>query len=436
MKRIILSSLIIVFVSAMVIGGTTAFFNDTETSSGNVFTTGGIDLKVDSTAHYNGTICKNDKWVCDEWADHAVLTEVEQGQRENGTAVDTARSNPNAALGEPQSNGSFSDTNTDPSRFFSLGFGGHVTYRFDNLIMNGPGDDIMIYEITGGGTYPDESARIDVSQDGATWSTAGEVTRDGAVDLGALPWVKYVRVTDISIIGDFSGIPTADGFDVDGIKALHCSIEYEEIIGEDCGGSWELTNLGPEQTFFNFSDLKPGDYGENTISLHVDDNNAYGCAYISIDDDENGLTDPEIKAGDNSPVLGELSSDINFFAWDDTNGDNIWEDGESPLFADPFFGPASDVFPNGVFPLGALDTENTAYIGLQWCFGNMEIDLPNNDIICHPDGQDMDNQAQTDKLKADILFYVEQARHNDDFVCPALTTIQASSSGSNARVLP
>lgn len=42
-------------IAALVTGATIAFFNDTETSTGNVFTAGSIDLKVDSFgATYNG----------------------------------------------------------------------------------------------------------------------------------------------------------------------------------------------------------------------------------------------------------------------------------------------------------------------------------------------------------------------------------------------
>lgn len=44
-----------VAIAALVTGATIAFFNDTETSTGNVFTAGSIDLKVDSFgATYNG----------------------------------------------------------------------------------------------------------------------------------------------------------------------------------------------------------------------------------------------------------------------------------------------------------------------------------------------------------------------------------------------
>ena len=46
----------------MVIGGAVAeqqwLYNDTETSNGNIFVAGSIDLKVDPTQTYNGVDCK------------------------------------------------------------------------------------------------------------------------------------------------------------------------------------------------------------------------------------------------------------------------------------------------------------------------------------------------------------------------------------------
>ena len=47
MNKILLSSAVVVAAAVLVVGATTAFFSDTETSSGNVFTAGSIDLKVD-----------------------------------------------------------------------------------------------------------------------------------------------------------------------------------------------------------------------------------------------------------------------------------------------------------------------------------------------------------------------------------------------------
>ena len=57
MKKILLSTALILFVgSALALGGTGAFFSDTELSSGNTFTAGAIDLKVDNESYYNGLL--------------------------------------------------------------------------------------------------------------------------------------------------------------------------------------------------------------------------------------------------------------------------------------------------------------------------------------------------------------------------------------------
>ena len=55
MKKLIISGSLVAVVAALAVGATMAFFNDTETSTGNVFTAGSIDLTVDSFgATYNG----------------------------------------------------------------------------------------------------------------------------------------------------------------------------------------------------------------------------------------------------------------------------------------------------------------------------------------------------------------------------------------------
>ena len=52
----------IVFVGAVVIGATGAFFSDTETSTGNTFTAGAIDLGVDNESYYNGAFNEETSW--------------------------------------------------------------------------------------------------------------------------------------------------------------------------------------------------------------------------------------------------------------------------------------------------------------------------------------------------------------------------------------
>ena len=56
MKKILLSMSMIAVVAVVAIGATGAFFSDTETSTGNTFTAGAIDLTVDSEQHYNNLV--------------------------------------------------------------------------------------------------------------------------------------------------------------------------------------------------------------------------------------------------------------------------------------------------------------------------------------------------------------------------------------------
>src|SRR3989344_1767210 len=60
--------------------------------------------------------------------------------------------------------------------------------------------------------------------------------------------------------------------------------------------SWELKDLVPGQDhFFNFEDVKPGDYGEDTISIHVGSNDAWMCAAARITNDtDQSCTEPEL----------------------------------------------------------------------------------------------------------------------------------------------
>lgn len=282
LRRILLSLIVTGGVVALGVAGTRAFFNDTETSTGNTFQSGSIDLLVDSQSHYAGLVCKGGIWVV---------------EGEAGT------------------------------------------------------------------TRPD-------------------------------------------------------------------------LEGKACTGAWAEDNLDAltNPAFFNFADLKPGDSGENTISLHVKDNDAYMCAVIdNMHDNDLGLTEPEQKAGDNTDGAdaGELSPELHFFAWDDnggnTPGDNIWQAGEAPLFSN-VEGPASDVLGGKVYsmftPGNAFPGGQTRYIGMYWCYGKLTVDQNNNTLTC--DGAPVTNLSQTDELKADLSFYVEQARNNDNFACPTIEAWRAS----------
>jgi predicted ribosomally synthesized peptide with SipW-like signal peptide len=155
-----------------------------------------------------------------------------QGVRKNGTPVLANRSVAGSVLGVNQSSGLATDPAVPAGSFFSLGFknggasdGGSIVVEFtDNVIVDGPGNDLKVWEVTGG-TYPDEHVKIEVSQDGVTWFTvAADLTRDAEADIASsgLAWAKYIRLTDVTPIGAFE--PEADAYDLDAFSALNCGV--------------------------------------------------------------------------------------------------------------------------------------------------------------------------------------------------------------------
>lgn len=141
------------------------------------------------------------------WAD-AVVTSS-QGTMKNGLPVPEVRSNPDSAVGVAE------ETIVDGT-FYSLGFGGSITLRFDNGVRNG----VIVIESTNP-DYPREQANIEVSTDGVVWVPAGSITQSGEVSMPeSLSCVNYVRVTDTSNREDFPD-EIADGYDVDGVQAAN-----------------------------------------------------------------------------------------------------------------------------------------------------------------------------------------------------------------------
>src|SRR3989338_299350 len=89
--------------------------------------------------------------------------------------------------------------------------------------------------------------------------------------------------------------------------------------------TWTEKDLVPTaDKFFNFADIKPGDSGENTISLHVINNYAWVCAEVSnLSSDDNGLNEPEALVDESDGVgKGELDDTMLWTIWRD-DGDNI-----------------------------------------------------------------------------------------------------------------
>lgn len=237
-------------------------------------------------------------------------------------------------------------------------------------------------------------------------------------------------------VPDFQGVPTG-------------------VLVFNPNTSWELADLEAGfQKFFNFEDLKPGDYGEDTISIHVGSNDAWLCAAAQITaDDDVTCTEPEgdddLLCAEPGLDLGELDDQVNFAFWHD-DGDNVLETDEiASIF---LAGPIGGIDDEGQIALadsqggimGAnepIPGDSTFYIGKAWCFGALSQDAETQDgqgkfnpqlpeetgnipngptvrgtgVAC--DGSQVDNSAQTDLVQGDMQFYAVQSRNNSDFIC-------------------
>lgn len=204
--------------------------NESQTDS----LTADVAFSAVQARHNPNFMCEPVDLTCDPEQSYATkVVAFSQGVRRNGTPVDPSRSNPTFALGAPQSAGTSFDNPVVPNSFFSLGFnpdaqqleGGWIVVEFeDGYIVDGPGNDLRAWEVTGGNSYPVEKIKIEVSQNGSDWHlVSASLDRDVEADLASsgLAWAKYVRVTDVSPRAPFEA--TADGYDLDAFSALNCA---------------------------------------------------------------------------------------------------------------------------------------------------------------------------------------------------------------------
>ncbi|MFC1789775.1 hypothetical protein ACFLYY_02230 [Patescibacteria group bacterium] len=145
-----------------------------------------------------------------------------QGLRRDGNPVNIGRSNPLQGL--------VYEAAQSESSFFSLGFGGWIIVGFDDIIVDGPGNDIKITEDTWGGPYPLEKADVFVSQNGTDWTFLGVADNTNLdvihttteFDLASIGWnwAKYVKIIDTTDPAAFDSTPAGDGYDLNAVEAL------------------------------------------------------------------------------------------------------------------------------------------------------------------------------------------------------------------------
>ena len=397
---------------------TGAFFADTETSADNIFVAGDIDLTVDHTKQtYRDIDCKTCSVIL-----KSDTTNIVTGTDDGADSVPFPHnavevSNPNSAwtvTNDINATWIWATNSTLPADTTH-----DVNYTFEKTFewwgpVNGITLDLSVgadngYEIKlNGHIIGTDWTEQNYKSPADTYSGFGSYLEQGQ---------NTLEIT-VENKGMNNGNPTTNP----------AGLLYQLVINGECGDNyfkthcrlWGEKDLEDGDTFFNFEDVKPGDYGRNVISLHVESNDAWACLFIHNKTDyENDLIDSEAEAGDTSTSIGELSQYFEVFGWTDNNKNGLYEpsEGESELFnsllADDFVSLGVADSNTGTVILNGI----TEYVGLYWCAGT--ITETSGTLSC--DGSGMNNKAQTDSLVADLTVYAVQERNNGNFDCSSIT---------------
>ena|SRR3989338_542892 len=400
MKKIIISGTLVVAVAALITGATIALFNDTETSSGNIFVAGALDLKVDHTAQtYNGVDCKTcSVEIKSDTTNQVVARNGVPVLAYNASALTFVHpawtaSIPGATWIWEANPVKQADTTVNVSYTFRKTFTwfGPISGATINLAV--ASDNMYVVYLNGTQVGADASEN--------NFSSADTIVNiDDNIIQGTN--TLEVVVTNKAMAG---GTPAGNP----------AGLLYKLTINGNCGAAyfqnhcelWQSTDLDGSQTFFNFDDIKPGDYGTNVISLRVYDNDAFACLLTSNEDNQdNTLEEPEVALSDSAPA-GELSQFIKVFAWNDADNDGVYE-GEAQLLP-----PNTPIVNLELLQLSLTGIGPTSYVGLAWCAGTQSV--VGNTISCN--GSSMGDIAQTDSFSASLTAYAEQVRNNPNFKC-------------------
>lgn len=500
-RREILAGLGTVGAGAVLGGrGTAAFFSDAETFEDNRIVAGSTDLVID----WQQTVSRSDRVDVNAYPDpngdgvqslggvdfsgaggsvarshdipdvcgHCADSQLALRQGDRDVCIDVVRGDvpveefydyrgPSGSGDYRYSSGNTAFQDGDASRIFVYedpdgdrylvvvhgelhdGNGGNATFVFDGLDAAAGGHPWVVQDDDGETYSPDE-----YSTTAATWGWAAGKT-DGGV-AGPLDPAEghdgFCLTIDPTIEG-VSNLQVLDG-DVDSVVDLDpatpltiCSRTGLESGSElSVPAVFQSEAVPDQESLVELTDVKPGDEGGVTFSLHTCDMDSYVWLFAeNVAEAENGVTEPEAadpqedgtqaNPGSNPELGGLLQARV----WYDEDCNETVDGSETtilegslrevlgvlsqvdgvpgvPLDGDrstPYDEVVDGTVDDGVdsnrecFPAGA-----TACVGLEWWFP-----------------ADHANEAQTDSIGFDLGFYCEQCSANDgDGMAPETTT--------------
>ena len=417
-KRIIQSTLMLLVVAGVTAAGTGAFFSDTETSAGNVFTAGSIDLMIDHTAQsYNGVDCQTCGVSIYSSTDTLVIGA-------NAAASYQAPFPVNAQLIANPNPNWLNESTLTPAEWIWL----------TPIVDAGDTTNNAEYTFSDSFTLQGPIALTDFNLSIAS-DNGYKLVLNGVEIVNALTTVRAFESENPLTANQKSAFQAAliqNGLNTIEITVRNLSgstnpnqnpaglIYKIDFSNQDCEAGvadfqqrcelWESTDLTNE-SFFNFSDIKPQDEGTNLISMTVESNESYLCLDVNnAANPENSYLDPEVTAGDLTDDEGEMGDFLQVAGWyANSNGD----------ISSLLFGPTAA---NDIESIAYADSSTgtsvqpgqTQYVELAWCMGEMIAD--DNGFTCDGAVPDI-NQTQTDAFLADLQFFAIQTRNNEDYTC-------------------
>ncbi|MDY6774990.1 MAG: hypothetical protein SV253_02755 [Halobacteria archaeon] len=234
---------------------------------------------------------------------------------------------------------------------------------------------------------------------------------------------------------DDDGIQGGEGFEYD--PCIHGADTPEDLDPTPEGAlrthNTDTVEDGEPKPVVAVEDVKPGDFGELTLSFHVCEDDSYvWMTGELVDESENGMTEPERNDPDESGYTdsedenpGELADAVQTAVWYNTDCDNIQDVGEDELI---FEGSLSQTLSllsqaDGIPLDGDLSTSYDEVVETDGEFSPNEGDDPNRDCFASDETncvalawwipEDYGDEIQTDSVRFDVGFYSEQCSAND-----------------------